>query len=335
MQQIIKAEKLPLIGKLMHPVVGEGLVEKRLMFCGREAFPDAETAMVHLRNAHPPEQMAFRRVYWMKKVKGGKASVYYRYRTRAGSDVPVGVTKNNPEAVKILIGNSIRGAWLPCMRFELYEDPRCNDLVDMGRFDQWDLMRDVHAGKLEELALQGITPSGNWDFQHMMWKESCSVCGSAVTVNFHLYDIDSVVCESCGNRPFLAPCIHRRLDYREELGAEHSQQMSLHILRWMAGVHASCREVRKDIHDVGGARVSEVMRKTLVWRATDPAEEGKVRALVETNTNLTFDMFRVACSMVQKALTGETPFMEEHCLAAEFVAKATELIRVRQLATRE
>ncbi len=330
---LVVTGQLPLIPRQMYPLVGSGLVENRLiMTYGQYSSP--EEAMAAWRNHYAAERSPFRCLYFMESQRGNerKANVLFRTSFNSRRAKVVGTTDNDPLAARLLIANSRAGCYLTSIRWELYGDRKCEDLLDMGRFDQWDLLKDISADQLAKLAERNITPHGNWDFDKLLWEQTCTICGTKVMVNYHIFSIDSVICASCGNRPFLAPDLHRFLEDTSELrGSE--QAMTLHALHWLSGVGATFREVRKDISDSDGQKVRKLAEHSLIWKATDRAKENSVRVLIEKNTELDFGMYQAACAKVRKALCGEETFREEHQIAAQFVLRSTELLRVRQLAT--
>jgi hypothetical protein len=318
----------------MHPLVGTGLVENRLIIAHGK-FSSPEEAMADWRNHYAAERSPFRCMFYMEPHKGDKrkANVLFRTSFQSSRHVKVvGTTDNDPIAARLLVANSRAGRCMTSIRWELYGDRKCEDLLDMGRFDQWDLLKDISPEQMEQLAARNIVPHGNWDFDKLLWERTCSICGAKVMVNYHIFSIDSVVCAGCGNRPFLAPDLHRMIEGVSELGGSE-QAMTLHALHWLSGVGAAFKEVRKDVSDPDGRKVRQLAERSLIWRATDRTTENEVRALIEKNTQLDFGMYQAACARVRKALCGDEVFREEHQIAAQFVLQATELVRVRQLAT--
>jgi hypothetical protein len=327
------AGKLPVIPVTLHPIVGSGLIENRLQMAhGGRGSP--EEAMAVWRNEHSSERSPFRCMFYMEPQKGNtkKANVMFRLGFNSVRAKAVGVTDNDPLAARLLIANARANHYMTSIRWELYGDRQCEDLLDMGRFDQWDFLKDVSPGQLAQLAERNIAPRGNWDFDKLLWEQACSICGTKVMVNYHIFNIDSVVCAECGNRPFLAPSLHRMIeDVRDIQG--NVQAMTLHALQWLSGVGANFKEVRRDSSDPDGQRIRLLAEHSLIWKATDRGSENEVRALIERNTELDFGMYQGACAKVRKALCGEEVFREEHQIAAQFVLRSTELLRVRQLTT--
>ena len=333
--KLMVPQKLPIIPMLMHPLTGENIREDRLML--RPGLLDAETGMVDYRDRHAPETQPYYRLYFTEPVREkDKVRVRYMWSREPRKTRVVGVTDSSPEAVRILIGNNLAGCWMGGgIRWELYEDRECENLLAMGRIDQWDLLRDISPERFAELAQRQVRPVGNWDFDGLLWRQTCSVCGQPVAVNVHLYNIDSAVCEKCGNRPYLAPALHKGLDEAEWLPTTDAGVLTLRVLQWMSHVGSTFGEVRRDTDDMFGRRLKNLAEKTLIWRATERDSQDEVRTLVESNTQINFVMYEGACVLLRKAMTGEVAFTEEHRLAAEFVAKATELVRVRQLSTKK
>lgn len=324
---------LPVIPLEMHPLVGSGLIENRLIMSSGQ-HSSVEEAMVDWRNRHAAERSPFRCVYYMEPQAGSKrkANVLFQTSFNSRRGKVIGTTDNDPLAARLLVANSRAGCYMTSIRWELYGDRKCEDLLDMGRFDQWDLLKDISADQLAKLADKNIAPHGSWDFDRLLWEQTCSICGTKVMVNYHIFSIDSVVCACCGNRPFLAPSLHHMIEHTSGLQGKE-QAMTLHALRWLSGVGAAFKEVRRDLSDVDGRTIRQLAERSLIWKATDRSEENTVRALIEKNTELDFGMYRAACAKVRKALCGEEVFREEHQIAAQFVLRSTELLRVRQLAT--
>ncbi len=323
---------LPALPITMHPITGAHLVEQRLM----PYFPFASPAdgMARWRAEHTAERAPFRAVFWMERKRNGKAVVRFVPREGAAKHRIVGMTPNDPDAARILIGNARAGCYLTRIRWELYGDRECEELLDMGRFDQWDLLKGIPAEKLGEFSERSMVPTGDWDFDKILWGRTCAICGTNVVVNGYLYNVDSVVCAECGNRPFLAPAMHRHLDAVYALAdPECAARMHVNITEWLASVRANFYEVRLDTADTGGRRLEGAWRQSLMARAIDPATARETRALIERHTSVNFDMYRVSCEMVHRALTDAEPFREEHAIAAEFAARASELVRVRLLAS--
>ena len=305
----------------------------------RGRYTDAETAMVAFRDEHAPERQPNYRAYFTERTRDkNKVRLRYLWGREPRRTWVIGVTHNSPEAVRILIGNNLANCWMGSgIRWELYEDRECENLLEMGRIDQWDLLRGITPIQLEALAEKGIRPTGKWNFDGLMWDRKCSLCGTEISLNAYLFNIDSAVCEQCGNRPFLAPSLHQWLDDEERhpVWRERPEEVTLHILGWMSHVGSTFGEVRRDAEDVDGQRIKSLAEKSLIWEATDRNSKDRVRALVETNTSINFEMYSGACALLRQAMMGEVPFKEEHRIAADFVAKATELVLVRQLSTRE
>ena len=333
-QQVVATQKLPVIPVLMHPIAGAGIVENRLMLHGM--YPDAETAMVSFRDEHAPERQSHYRAYFTERTRDkNKVRVRYLWGREPRRTWVIGVTHNSPEAVCILIGNNLANCWMGSgIRWEFYEDCECENLLDMGRIDQWDLLKGTTPTQLEMLAGEGVRPTGKWNFDGLMRDRKCSLCGAEISLNAYLFNIDSAVCKKCGNRPFLAPSLHRWLNEEDLHPITPTEEMTLYILEWMSYVGSTFGEVRRDAEDADGQRIKSLAEKSLIWQATNRDSKERVRVLIEANTSINFEMYSGACVLLRKAMTGEEPFKEEHQIAAEFVAKATELVRVRQLSTR-
>jgi hypothetical protein len=332
-EQLLSVRGLPQLPVLMHPLVGENIIERELLPAFHGQQESVGQVIADFRARHSPERTPYRRLYWTKPVRGNsdQVSVYYRHSFgRKKHSMAVGVTRNDPAAIRILIGNQLTGAYMTSIRWEVYEDPGCEELLDMGRFDQWDLLKGVSTGDLRLLAAEGIAPHGNWDFDQMLFEKTCSVCGSIIKVNGFAFNIDSAVCAKCGNRPCMASWIHGHFDVSRDHDDKHAW---LHLLEWMSHVGASFGQIRKDAEDVGGNFLKGLFQKTLIAQAMDPATADHVRGFFASNTTIDFEMYRRASEQLKPALLGEIPFTDEHRIAADFVLKATELLRVRHLTT--
>ncbi len=334
-QQLISFPPLPQLPIQMLPsYVGTGLVERDLI--PRDPRLTPEQAMAKWRSEHTAERAPFRCLFWMEpQGKTGKTAVVrFLYDFDGKRQQIVGKTLNDPDAAKLLIANSRAGSWLTGARWELYADRQCEDLIDMGRYDQWSFLAGIDEGKLESLKTRGIAPTGNWDFDHMFWSTNCNVCGASVSINMHLYNIDSVTCQKCANRPYLSSSIHHYLDGVEGMNDPEMTEYAIrHTLSWMGGVNARFGNVRKNIEDIGGERIEGLWKSTPMARILEPMGDSRFQRLLETNTGLDFSIFKACCDKMQKALSGTEPFREEHKIAIDFVLRTVELLRVRQLTT--
>src|SRR3989344_4403711 len=290
-QQVVATQKLPVIPVLMHPIAGAGIVENRLMLHGM--YPDAETAMGSFRDEHAPERQSHCRAYFTERTRDkNKVRVRYLWGREPRRTWGIGVTHNSPEAVCILIGNNLANCWMGSgIRWEFYEDCECENLLDMGRIDQWDLLKGTTPTQLEMLAGEGVRPTGKWNFDGLMRDRKCSLCGAEISLNAYLFNIDSAVCEQCGNRPFLAPSLHRMLDHFAELEQYpgEMERLTTHALQWMSHSFASFGEVRLNGEDVGGQRIKSFVEKSLIWKATESDTEPQIRKLIEANTSINFE----------------------------------------------
>lgn len=331
MNQLVHIPELPQLPVLMHPIVGKGLVETDLIMRGRYESP--EQAMAAWRADHPAERMPYRCIFTTKPINKNDVSVHFWLDFEGKHKQLVGKTLNDPAAVKILIANSRVNHYMSSIRWEIYTDRHCDNLMDMGRYDQWDFLLGIEPQQLRQLKLKGVVPTGNWDFDRHMWTRQCEICNENVVVNMALFNIDSVVCAKCGNRPFLAPDLHRGLDAWENWGndSDHMQKAIAHALDWMAGVNANFGQVRKNVGDNG--RVKRLWQKAFVGRVLGPEGEKEIKGLFENKVGLDFTMFKACCEKMDKALTGAEPFQEEHKIAIDFVLRTAELLRVRRLTT--
>lgn len=323
--------RLPNLPIQLYSIVGGGLIEKELMLRYYNATTPQE-AMAIWRSNHSAERCPHRSLFYMEP-QGDKALVHFLLNFE-GKKRTIGRTDNDPLAAQILIGNWRAGRAMTSINWELYEDPNCENLIEMGRFDQWDLLKNIDEEKLKQLMERGVAPRGDWDFDQMLWPIQCSVCGTSVSVNGHFYNIDSAVCAKCGNRPWLAPSLHHLLDVSERMDHEQRERLSLHAFRWMGGVGAKYSEVRRNIED-RGERLKLAWGETLMGKSLEHSTSAQVRNLLESNTGTNFEVYQACCEKVQKALDGDEPFGEEHKIALDLAVRTTELIRVRLLTTQE
>ena len=331
MNKLVPIPPLPNLPIVMHPIAGSGLVETKLKFC-RPFSGTPPEAMAAWRMRHRAEQSPYRALFWMK-ARDTSATVYFLRDLEGKRLHAIGRTINNPDAARILIANACAGRYLTPVRWELYADRACEDLLGIGRFDQWDFLADIPEEKLREFAERRVMPTGNWDFDHMLWPCACSVCGAAVSVNDRLFNIDSAVCAACGNRPYLAPSVHELLDGIGGGTDAESERVLLHVFDWLAHATARFGEVRRDLDDGGGVRLKAFWEKTAMARALAAGRERPIGTALERTTGFILDLY---CGCVEKslrALSGEEPFNEEHRITAEFVGRTTELFRIRQLTT--
>ncbi len=151
-QQISVVQKLPVIPLMMHPLVGVGIVERRLMF--NVDYLDAETAMAAMRDTYAPERAPFHRAYFTERTRDkNKVRVRYLWGREPRRTRVIGITDASPEAVRILIGNNLAGYYMGHgIRWELYEDRDCENLMELGRLDQWDLLHGIAPAQLNALA---------------------------------------------------------------------------------------------------------------------------------------------------------------------------------------
>lgn len=337
---------LPTLPLQMVPIVGTGLKQEKLIVCNtQDARKSPEELMAQFRQEHSPERCErFRVCLWVMPVlKGTEAIVRFipDWHTKKERFPLVGKTANNLEAIKILVGNKYAGRFMSAYaRWELFEDPKANELIDMGRWDQWDLLKGVSKADIDAMPYDR-RPNGNWDFWNMLWATGCPSCPNTVSVNYWIYNIDSVACSACGNRPFLSRAIHAltRGKYYKELKGIPGHQKELaernaHVLQWIAGVRASAPEVRRDVHDPDGTDVHEIVSQSIISTTLTAAHRGTVKRLVELHTpGITFKMFEESCKIVQRALLGKIEFSTEILATAEWVMKISRQLETKQLTT--
>ncbi len=325
---ILGKGNLPAIPVQMFPVVGNGISEKDLISLSNLPF---EQTLNQFRDELCAERSPFRRCYYIDEKKD-RVSVYYVLNLKSGKKVALGSTIKDLDAIKVLIGNSMSGAYMTSIRWELYEDPDCEDLIDMGRIDQWDLLSDISADKLSRLSADRIiAPRGDWDFDRMMFRRRCQVCGNETSVNSWVFNIDSVVCSECRNRPFLAPHISDQLEFIQEnmQGGEVSDKNLFYLFDWISSVKGNFNEIgdKENVY-----LIENILSKTMIGEAIGH-KPGRVRRLVEANSNFGFGMYQNCCAKAIAALRGDEPFSEEHQIALDFVLKTTKMIKSKALST--
>jgi hypothetical protein len=332
--ELMSRLSLPAIPATMHPIAGTGLEIAHLL-SRHEGAGTPEQAMAYWRSRHTPDKAPFACMFYMEPLKRNKNLVQIKFLLdRAGRRTQmVGQTLNNPHAAKILIGNWKAGCYMSeSIRWELYGDRTCDDFIGYGRFDQWDLLAGLSAIDFSALAAQGCTPQGNWDFYHCFLTKQCTFCNAEVTVNYYLYNIDSAVCATCGNRPFLAFDLHRYLDAHQD---GSSEQRALHVFRWLGSVNATYAQVRRDIEDGYGKRIRAIWGRTLMGQTLDPSQAKRVKSLFEANGDeVDFAVYQHMARQVDRALNSEIPFSPEVQVALQYLLGITDLLRVKQIATK-
>lgn len=316
----------------LFPLGSQRLQENKLILCHT---PSVEQCVADLRARINPAQSQMRRIYTMEPDASKKnVTVKYWLDFEGKHRQVVGRTLNDEDAVRILIGNALSGAWMSSITWELYNGRTRDELVDMERTDQWGLLAPIDPDKFEFLKGKGIKPQGNWDFYRLLWRKKCHICGTPVAINMYAYNIDSGVCSKCNNRPWLAPSLHRYLDSVEgERDLFDNFEVSAHALAWMSDVGAQFNEVRKNKDDINGQRLRQIWGNSVMAKALNPATESEVESLLERSTTCHITMFRDMCKKLEQVFTGEAPFTAEHKLVAQFVFGMIELMQKKRLST--
>jgi RNase P subunit RPR2 len=151
-----------------------------------------------------------RYIFWMEQ-KNGKTIIRLVKnigRKSKTDDTLVGITLDDISAVKIIIGNFASGCRLSTIRWELYADFDLSVLLDMGRFDSFDLFEGLDREKALFLVRQGVSPSGSWDFDAIIEMHQCPNCRQIFDRTSILYR-PLITCESCGKEPSFAQ--HREI----------------------------------------------------------------------------------------------------------------------------
>ncbi|MCX6739664.1 MAG: hypothetical protein NTZ49_00365 [Candidatus Parcubacteria bacterium] len=201
------------------------------------------------RDAYSAEHLPFSYMCYFEPAGGKKRTLKFVLNTdNRRSDRPVLTCLNDDDAIRIALGNLKANHAMSPIRWEIYKDRNLQELVDMGRFDQFDLLGPVDGEKLNWLQLHGIEPKGNWDFDHMVYPMTCRNCGHPVGVNGQVMNIDVAICENCGNRPFLTHSldefVSELLEQSGELNGRWLSSRQLHVLSWISSSGANFSQVR-------------------------------------------------------------------------------------------
>ncbi|MCK5416367.1 hypothetical protein KAI92_03000 [Candidatus Parcubacteria bacterium] len=127
-----------------------------------------------------------------------------------------------------------------------------------------------------------------------MERQKCQVCGNDnILINPYIYNIDSVVCSNCFNRPFLNPVILRRLEYLCEQA--YYDGVSYKELFSLMEILIACQCSLKDFRNVP---ISDMMKyvllQTTIGQAVNKYQE-QVRVLIETKTTFNFQIYQNTC----------------------------------------
>lgn len=284
---------LPSIPFNVVPTSGFGIKEDKLI----ESSPGVNLgqALTRFRLSHGPEKCSFRRCYWAKE-KNGNVQIFYILNFDPFKIQPVGITSEDLGEIKIAIGNHANGAFLTSIKWELYADKEGEDLLDIGRFDQWDLLSGISREEIALLEEKDIRPNGNWDFDRLLMDKKCPVCSQDIGVNYVAYNIDSAVCDKCGNRPFLSPHIENLLDsiqsdcHPNSMGLISCRQID-HMISWIASVEGNADEV-DNIDRSNKARIRHIMNNSLIGMAVNEETSQYAQRVIDENSTLPFPAFQ-------------------------------------------
>lgn len=302
--------RLPIIPFQPTPLIGQGINEDKLLLVPR--FNSIEGAINHFRINHAPEKLTHKRFYVIKE-KGDKIQVDYIWNLKPLQKIVVGSTINDLNAVKILIGNHANHS-LSYIRWEIYADEDCEDLLDIGRFDQFDLLKDLSESEFYVLKDKGIIPNGNWDFDGMLFHKTCPICSTKISINGYAFNIDSATCNNCGNRPFLSPHIMNILENIEQealpgrYGIINSNYIS-RLVNWMSSVQGNMKEILNSSED-DKKRIEKIISKTLMGIAISD-DNTYAKNLIEANSTISFEFFKMCAKNTLKALCGEIEYTDE------------------------
>ena len=328
--------QLPVV--LPHPLEGDNVSHEALVLCGKSA--SAEQAVANFRANHAPENSKFFRRYYLRPLmRGGMSTgsygIKYVWNTEDPiTDQTVGVIKGQDlAAAKTLIGNQIAGAYMTSIRWDLCEDRDGEEPIEIGRFDMWDLLRDVSPDDVDRLVKAGKGPLlDRWDFDGMFLARECPRCHASITVNMLAYNIDSAKCNACGARPFLSGALAsnlRRASIAVTGQGEHMVEpgkLLLSMVRWLGGVNAETRDL--EISELAGGMTPQNVFEKLLDAA--PAlnmgsQTGGIQPLFDKLSKLPEDgpgmaaMALVAVNGLSSVVRRGGPFNDVHQKMAELL----------------
>lgn len=139
-------------------------------------------------------------VFWIEQNRGYTILRCVRklQRQYASEDILIGRTKGDLNDIRAMIGNFASNCNMTPIRWELYADFNLVNMVEVGRFDHFDLL-PFFKGE-DDLAQRGIVLSGDWDFDNVILMHKCPNCGSTFNKYSIIYIIDEC-CEKCGKIP--------------------------------------------------------------------------------------------------------------------------------------
>ena len=232
----------------------------------------------------------------------------------------------------IAIGNGIAGAFMTSIGFEVpTRDPDREELISCGRLDQWDLLKDITPEEWKALPPH-LRPKGNWDFDQMLYGTHCSICGTEVIVNDHVYSIDSAVCTIAATA--MARTRPASLSRRSGGKWPDREQVAKQALGWLSHVSSTFKQVRLDSAEIEKRRLRRLWNNSLMARALDPKRVTEVEGLLSENTVCDLACSKL-CPETRRGIHGATPVSPRASDRRQFVFNILDLARQRRLSTSE
>ncbi|MBI4434485.1 hypothetical protein HY635_01545 [Candidatus Uhrbacteria bacterium] len=152
---------------------------------------------VHCRN---------RKVYWVEHRRGQTIlrQVLNLARTTKREDKLVGMVRGEPDldVVRLAIAAANARQILTGVRWEVYGDFACTQLLAMGRFDHFDLLHAVDPEKLRHLYGSGTIPCSanpdDWDFDGFLLTHRCPQCQAVYGKDLLIFLPGWMRCARCG-----------------------------------------------------------------------------------------------------------------------------------------
>lgn len=251
--------RLPALPIPLPSLIGGNVVEARLIRNNGSRDP-VEAVMARFRAEQAAERLPFRRVYYLAPVRvagrpTGRYKIMYAWDLeKPRTDMFVGTIEGDDvAAAQILIGNQMSRARMGWCRWELYEDRGCDNPIEMGRFDAWDLLKGVGEADIRRLADKGLVPDihGWWRMDGNIWDTTCPRCGKDVWFNAYVFNVDSAICATCGIRPVYSRHIGRYLkDTLDRTMATNADETLMRTIAYMGYLGAHTNEIEtKDLPD--------------------------------------------------------------------------------------
>ncbi len=245
----------------VHPLEGRNVVLSDLI--KHNKYDTAESVIARFRTINSPAQQPHFRRYYLKARKQTRGvhriySLWYVPNTKNQRDDQfVGkVVGDDIEMAIVMIGNHVSRCKMSSISWMLCEDRDGIDVIENGRYDPWSLLVNIDEHDLSRIASKGIVPNiTDWDFDNMWWIKNCQRCNESFSVLAMAFNIDSAVCSTCGNRPFLSGAIHQYMKTSISVSTTNNGNQLINpkdvfaaAIEWMGGVNASPTEVEPTVH---------------------------------------------------------------------------------------